>query len=95
MSKQQYRSELEIVSVILSVIMDYGRDGVIISSIGRKANMSHKAAIEKCQKLVSLGLIETINSRKNRTFFITEKGIQFFREIQKFRESVQEIRIRF
>ncbi|MGI0087594.1 MAG: hypothetical protein ACREBI_06500 [Nitrosotalea sp.] len=41
MSKHQYRSELGIISDVLSVIIDCGRHGAIISSISRKANLSH------------------------------------------------------
>lgn len=50
MSKQQYRSEMGIISDILHVTKDCGRQGEIISSIARKANLSHYAAIDKCQK---------------------------------------------
>jgi len=95
MSKIQYRSELGILSDILSVVMDGGKSGMMISIISRRANLSHYAAIEKCQKLTDLGLMESIRKERNRIFVITEKGIQFFQELQKFIENVQEIKIRF
>jgi len=93
--KQQYRSELGIISDILCVAMDSDRQGTIISSIARRANLSHNAAIEKCQKLVNSGLMENINHKRNRTFAITEKGIHFFQQMQKFLEIAQSIKIRF
>ena len=84
-----------IISDVLGVIMDCGKQGAIISSIARNANLSHYVALEKCQKLVGFGLIESINNNRNRTFIITEKGIQFFYEMQKFIELVQEVKIRY
>ena len=93
--KHQYRSEIGIISDVLCATMDGGRNGVIISSIARRANLSHYTAMEKCQKLTALGLMESIESRNNRTFAITERGILFFQEMQKFMEVIEEIKIRF
>jgi len=95
MSKQQYRSEMGIVSDILHVTMDCGRQGAIISSIARRANLSHYTAVEKCQKLVDFGLMESASDKRSRTFIISEKGILFFQEMQKFLEIVQEVKIRY
>ncbi len=95
MSKQQYRSEMGIISDVLGVVMDGGKQGSIISSIARNANLSHYTALEKCQKLVGFGLMESIVDNKNRTFVITEKGMLFFHEMQKFIELVQEVKIRY
>jgi predicted transcriptional regulator len=95
MSKQQYRSEMGIISEILGVTMDGGRGGAIISSIARRANLSHYAVIEKCQKLIDAGLVESTSNNRNHTFVVTEKGIQFFQELQKFIEIVQSIKVRF
>jgi predicted transcriptional regulator len=95
MSKQQYRSEMGIISDILGVVKDCGKQGAIISSIARNANLSHYTALEKCQKLVGFGLMESIVDDKNRTFVITEKGILFFQEMQKFIELVVSVKIRY
>jgi predicted transcriptional regulator len=95
MSKQQYRSEMGIISDILGVMMDCGKQGTIISSIARRANLSHYMAVEKCKKLVDFGLIESESDKRTRTYVITEKGIQFFYELQKFIEIVQNIKIRY
>ena len=58
MSKQQYRSEMGIMGDILDVTADGGRDGIIVSAISRKANLSHYAVLDKCEKLVEAGLVE-------------------------------------
>ena len=93
--KQQYRSELGIISEVLQVVMDCGMQGAIISSIARRANLSHYTAIEKCQKLIDFGLMEFRIDKKSRSFVITEKGIEFHHEMQKFLEIAQEIKIRY
>ena len=95
MSKQQYRSEMGIISAVLGVVMECGNQGTIISSIARNANLSHYTALEKCQKLVGFGLMESVVDNKNRTFVITEKGILFFHEMQKFIELVESVKIRY
>lgn len=95
MSKQQYRADIGIISEILSVTMDCGQQGAIISAISRRANLSHYAVIEKCQRLTDAGLLESTSNNKNHTFIITEKGVQFFHQLQKFIETVQEIKIRY
>ncbi|MHB8602765.1 MAG: winged helix-turn-helix domain-containing protein [Nitrosotalea sp.] len=95
MLKQQYRSEMGIISDILRVTLDYGRQGTIISSISRRANLSHYTAIEKCQKLVDFGLMESTSDKRSRIFIITEKGMQFFQEMQKFIEIAQAVKIRY
>ena len=35
---------------ILDVTADGGREGIIVSAISRKANLSHYAVLDKCEK---------------------------------------------
>jgi len=95
MSKQQYRSEMGIISDILGVTMDGGTQGVIVSAISRRANLSHYAVLEKCQKLIDAGLVESMKDNRNRLFMITEKGIRFFQEFQRFQSIVQMMNLRY
>jgi predicted transcriptional regulator len=95
MSKQQYRSEMGIISDILGVTMDGGTQGVIVSAISRRANLSHYAVLEKCQKLIVAGLVESMKDNRNRLFVITEKGIRFFQEFQRFQNIVQTMNLRY
>jgi predicted transcriptional regulator len=94
MSKQQYRAEIGIISEIMQTTMEYGAQGTIISNIARASNLSHYTAVEKCQKLISFGLMESRKYKRGQIFTITEKGIQFFRELQRFEEYVQALKIR-
>jgi len=95
MSKQQYRSEMGIIADILGVTMDGGTQGVIVSAISRRANLSHYAVLEKCQKLIDAGLVESMRDDRNRLFVITEKGIKFFQEFQRFQNIVQTMNLRY
>ena len=95
MSKQQYRSEMGIMGDILDVTADGGRGGVIISAISRRANLSHYAVLDKCEKLVEAGLVESVKHDRNRVFLITEKGLRFFQEFRRFRELVQSMNLRY
>lgn len=95
MSKQQYRSKIGIISEILGATMAGGRGGTMISSISRRTNLSHYALTENCQKLIDAGMVQSTNNARNHIFVITEKGIQFFQEMQKFIEIAQLVKIRF
>jgi predicted transcriptional regulator len=94
MSKQQYRTEMGIISDILQTTMDHGTQGIIISSIARVSNLSYNTAAEKCQKLVGFGLMGSKKYKRGQIFTITEKGILFFRELQRFEEYIQALKIR-
>ena len=49
---------------ILDVTLNGGQQGVIVSAISRRANLSHYAVLDKCDKLVEAGLVETRKRRK-------------------------------
>jgi len=95
MQKQQYRSKIGIISEILGATMDGGTSGAMISSISRRTNLSHNTLTENCQKLIDAGMVESTNNTRNHMFVITEKGIHFFHEMQKFIEVAQLAKIRF
>jgi predicted transcriptional regulator len=84
-----------IIADILGVTMDGGTQGVIVSAISRRANLSHYAVLDKCQKLIDAGLVDSMKDNRNRLFVITEKGIKFFQEFQKFQSLVQAMNLRY
>ncbi|MDE1832592.1 MAG: transcriptional regulator [Thaumarchaeota archaeon] len=92
MSKQAYRTELEIISDILQVIMERGIHGEHITSIARNANLSHNTALVKCQKLINGGLVTVSKSKKSQVFVITEDGIKFYRELINFTDLARHIK---
>ncbi len=95
MSKQQYRSKIGIISEILGATMDSGRGGAMISLISRRTNLSHYTLTENCQKLIDAGMVKSTNNTRNHIFVITEKGIQFFQELQEFIKIAQSVKLRF
>ena len=95
MSKQQYRSEMGIMGDILDVTSNGGQSGVIVSAISRKANLSHYAVLDKCEKLINAGLVQTIRNDRNRKFMITEKGINFHQEFQRFQSLLDSMQLRY
>ena len=95
MSKQQYRSEMGIMGDILDVTMNGGQQGVIVSAISRRANLSHYAVLDKCEKLINAGLVETRRDDRNRKFMITEKGLKFFDEFKNFQNLLNSMNLRY
>jgi len=69
--------------------------GVIVSAISRKANLSHYAVLDKCEKLINAGLIESTKNDRNRIYSITEKGLEFFQEFQKFQSLIESMNLRY
>jgi len=80
---------------ILDVTMDGGQRGVIISAISRKANLSHYAVLDKCEKLINAGLMHSERQNRNRLFRITEKGLDFVQEFQKFQNLIESMNLRY
>jgi predicted transcriptional regulator len=94
-TSKQYRSEMGIIADILGVAMDYGVQGAMISAIARRANLSHYAVVDKCQKLIDAELVKSTKDNRNRIFIITEKGIKFFQEFQRFQILIQSVNLRY
>ena len=80
---------------ILNVTADGGRDGIIVSAISRKANLSHYVVLDKCEKLIEAGLVDFVKNDRNRVFQITEKGLEFFQEFKKFQGLVESMNLRY
>lgn len=94
-TSKQYRSEMGIIADIVDVIMDCGVQGAIISSVARRANLSHYTALDKCQKLMDAGLVKSTKDNRNRIFIITEKGIRFFQEFRRFQIFMQSMNLKY
>ena len=92
---KQNRSQMGILGDVLEVTIQSGSQGVIISTIARKANLSYYAVLDKCQKLISAGLVESVKNDQNRIFMITEKGLSFFEEFRRFQSLVASMNLRY
>ena len=86
---------MAIVGDILDATMQGGRKGVIISTLSRKANLSYYTVLDKCERLISAGLVESTKNGRNRVFSITEKGFLFFQEFKRFQSLVESMNLRY
>ena len=68
------RSHIRSLGDVLDTIRESGRNGIVISSISRKANLAHYPALEKCSKLISAGLLRSMVIEDKKVYVITEKG---------------------
>jgi len=93
--KISYRTQIHSLGDVLEVIKEGGREGVIASVIGRKANLSHYPVLKKCDILMSAGLIEYAMKNQNKSFIITEKGLRFIHEYQEFQILVESLNLRY
>ena len=93
--KHQYRTPLGITYDIMQACIEVGLGGIAISRISQKANLSHGAVMYNCKKLIDAGMMQTNRIKRKYIFIITEKGIKFFHELQKFQDMMQEINIRY
>lgn len=91
----KYRTQMHSLGDVLNVIRDGGREGVILSVIGRKANLSHYPTLKKCDMLTSAGLIDVEIKDRNKIFTITQKGLQFIEEFQNFQILVESLSLRY
>ena len=93
--KTFYRTQIHSLGDVLEVIKESGREGVIVSVIGRKANLSHYPVLKRCEILMSAGLIESVLKNQNKTFIITEKGLRFIQEYREFQILVESLNLRY
>lgn len=91
----QHRSTLGIVRDILQIIMEVGKEGLIVSKIATSANLSYQTTVSNCQKLIEAGLVQSIRIKRNYIFKITEEGVKFVHEVQKFQAVASELNIRY
>lgn len=80
---------------ILDSIKEAGREGLIPSIVSRKANLAYNLSMERCEKLISAGLIETKIIDKKKVYIITEKGLDFFQEYEKFQGLAKSLNLRY
>lgn len=95
MVKSQYRSEMAVIHEILAITSDGGRFGTNISHIASKANLSHYSVVERGERLLNAGLIEQQVDKRSRIYRMTEKGLMFFKELDKFQNIVCSLNLRY
>jgi predicted transcriptional regulator len=91
-----YRSQVRIVADILSTAKEYGEgsQGVRITTLLRRANMPYTRLTRILQDLVKSGLMVEVEAERGTRYRISERGIKFLREYEKFREFAETFGLR-
>jgi len=79
-----YRNSYQITEDILDTVSYSGNQGIPITPLIRKSNLSHKRMIGFMSKLTQSNLVNKIDSDGKTTFVITEKGRLYLEEYKKF-----------
>ena len=83
-----YRTQVTIIADILSATkrVNYDNRGIGVTTILRKANLSHPRLMKILKDLVSSGLVEESFKGKICRYKLSVKGEQFLSEYKKFHE---------
>ena len=79
-----YRNSMQIMSEVLENVVSAGTEGIVITHIIQKSNLSHPRLQKLIQNLTGSELINKIECNGKFTFVITEKGRLFLEEYRKF-----------
>jgi predicted transcriptional regulator len=83
-----YRAQIVIVTDILDVVQEdtFDKDGASVTSLIRKANISHGRLSKILKNLVSQGLLEQVNSDRASKYKISMTGREFLHAYRTFSE---------
>ena len=84
--EKNYRNSPQIVSDLLTVTQNSGQNGIAVTSLCQKGNLSHSRLRNFLSRLTGSGLVNQIEYDGKNTFVITEKGRLFLEEYTKFHE---------
>lgn len=79
-----YRNGVRIVGDVLSIASDFGTDGINITLLLRKANLSYNRLVRLATQLTTAGLLEEKLEEGKRVYLITERGKEYLRTYQDF-----------
>jgi len=83
-----YRTQVKIIADVLSATKEYDFDnrGIGVTTIIRKANLSHPRLMKILSDLVSSGLLEETVNGKISKYKLSMKGQHFLLEYNKFHD---------
>ncbi len=79
-----YRNSTQIVADLLTATEQYGQEGIKITPLLTKTNLSHSRITKFVENLTGAGLINKIEYDGKNTFVITPKGRQYLESYEKF-----------
>ena len=83
---KNYRNHQQIVYDVLTITQDSNRNGITVTPLLTKANLSHSRLEKFVKKLTGAGLVNKIEYDGKNIFVITEKGRLFIDEYNRFQE---------
>jgi predicted transcriptional regulator len=79
-----YRTSMQIVRDLLTVTEESGMNGINVTSLLTKANLSHSRLSKFIDNLTGAGLMNKIEYDGKNTFVITTKGKQYLETYERF-----------
>ncbi len=92
----QYRTQVKIIADVLCTARDMNTEGngVGITMLLRKGNLSYSRMSKLVSELVGSGLLEEMRAEKVARYKISPKGIQFLSAYSHFEEFTQSFGLR-
>jgi predicted transcriptional regulator len=92
----QYRTQMRIIADVLSTAkeMNVEGNGVGITTLLRKGNMSYSRMTKLISELVGSGLLVELSGEKASRYMISEKGIRFLAAYRNFEDFAQSFGLR-
>ena len=91
LTKTTYRNSTRIVCDLLTITQCTDRNGIAVTSLCQKSNLSHGRLQNFLATLTGSGLINQIKFDGKNTFVITEKGSQYLEQYKKFSEIAESM----
>jgi predicted transcriptional regulator len=79
-----YRTSMQIISDLLVATNDSGVEGIKITRLLTRVNLSHSRLLKILDALTGSGLVNRIEFDGKNTIVITEKGRQYLESYMKF-----------
>ncbi len=92
----QYRTQVRIIADVLCTARDLNTEGngVGVTTLLRKGNMSYTRMSKLLSELVGSGLLLELNGDKISKYMISPKGIQFLAAYSSFEDFAQSFGLR-
>jgi len=92
----QYRTQTKIIADILATARDMNTEGegVGITTLLRRGNVSYARMTKLITDLVGAGLLVELNIEKNSKYKISDKGLSFLHAYSQFEDFAQSFGLR-
>jgi len=88
---KNYRHHQQILADVLLITQDANRNGIAVTKLCTKSNISHGRLRSLLTTLTGSGLVNQIKFDGKNTFVITEKGSQYLEQYKKFSEIAESM----